>query len=191
MKKLIGMIAALSIALVLMVSPVMAATNVLLDRVDIGDPVSEASHNLTGWGPVEPDAHGGGWGGISPGNCRVIWDISDDDHSATITLDRGVRPGAATAIQVRHLDGIADDSFNVYVKDVHGSYVKIGSWVGTPGPENWVITPFPLPNGKTLQLDRGRAIEVMLVATGPKWSGFGTYGQVAFDWIELIGNGKK
>jgi len=36
-----------------------------------------------------------------------------------------------------------------------------------------------------------QAVEVMLIATGNQWGGFGTYGQVAFDWIELVGNGKK
>ena len=178
----------------LLASPAAAARDVVLCHVDIGSETSEQGADMSGWGPEEPAASGGNWGGfnVTKEDCRVIWDDSDDDRSATITLNRGVRPGAATAIRMRHLDGLADDSFDVYVKDVHGQWILIGSWAGSPGPENWVvIDEFALPNGKTLQLDRGRAVEVRLVATGPQWSGFGTYGQVAFDWIELVGNGKK
>jgi len=180
------------VALVLFVAPAMAASNVVLCQVDIGDDTSEAGHNLNGWGDVEPDSSKGNWGGFIEGeeNCRVIWE-ADDDKEATITLDRCCERGAAKAIEVRHLDGIADDSFDIYVKDVHGSWVKIGSWAGSPGSENWVVTTFDIPNGKVLQLDRGRAIEVKFVATGDPWSGFNTYGQVAIDWIKLIGNGKK
>jgi len=177
--------------LLLLASPVGAATSVVLCHVDIGDLVSEAGHNLVGWGPIEPATHPGGWGSIGSSNCRVIWDANDNDPSATITLDGCARRGAATAIRVKHLDGIADDSFDVYVRDVHGNDVFVGNWVGSPGSENWQITTFALPSGKTLQLGRGRPVEVKLVATGEKWSGFATYGQVAFDWIELVGNGKK
>lgn len=43
----------------------------LCDSVDIGKPVSEAGHNLVGWGPVEPMASGGGYGGID--DCRCTW----------------------------------------------------------------------------------------------------------------------
>ncbi len=192
MKKLAILAGALVLALAV-VGTAAAAKGVVLDRVDIGSETAAQSVGMSGWGPVEPTAHGGNWGGFSGTgeDCRVIWDASDDDPSAIITLDRGVKRGAATAIRMRHLDGIADDSFDIYVKDVHGSYVKIGSWDGSPGPEDWVTDEFSLPNGKTLQLGRGRSVEVKLVATGDKWSGFGTYGQVAFDSIELVGNGKK
>jgi hypothetical protein len=192
--KRVALVLVVLAALLLSVVPLVSAKgDILLHKVDIGNPTSEAGNVMAGWGPIEPATHGGNWGGfnVTGEDCRVIWDISDDDPSATITLDRGVRPGAATAIRMRHLDGLADDSFDVYVKDVHGTYVKIGSWAGSPGPEKWVIDEFALPNGNTLQLARGRDVEVELVATGQEWSGFGTYGQVAFDWIELVGNGKK
>ncbi len=177
----------------LLASPAAAARDVVLCRVDIGSETAEQGADMSGWGPVEPATSGGNWGDFSETgeDCRVIWDASNDDPSATITLNRGVRPGAATAIRMMHLDGLADDSFDVEVKDVHGRWILIGSWAGSPGPEEWVVAEFALPNGKTLQLDRGRAVEIRLKATGQKWDGFSTYGQVAFDWIELVGNGKK
>ena len=39
------------------------ATCVTLDLVDVGDPVSEAGHNLVSWGPIEPMTSGGHYGG--------------------------------------------------------------------------------------------------------------------------------
>ena len=41
-----------------------ACQNILLDRVDIGDPQSEHCHFLRGWGPIEQATHGGTWGGF-------------------------------------------------------------------------------------------------------------------------------
>ena len=191
MKQLAVVITALALVLA-MVSPVAAKGGVVLCRVDIGNTTSEVGHGLAGWGPVQPAHSGGNWGGFgaSDEDCRVIWDDSDDDPSAEITLDRCQAKGAAKAIRIRHLDGLADDSFDVYVKDVHGTWVLIGSWAGSPGTENWGTDEFVLPKGKNLQLARGKPVEVKLEATGPKWGSFSTYGQVAFDWIELIGNGR-
>jgi len=49
----------------------------IIDEIDIGDPVSEANHDIAGWGPIEPETHGGTWGGIAEDpedqTCRVIW----------------------------------------------------------------------------------------------------------------------
>lgn len=190
MRQLAVVISALVLVLAI-VSPVAAKRDIVLCHVDIGNETSEAGHGLVGWGPIEPATSRGNWGGFgaSDEDCRVIWDSSGDDPSAKITLDRCQDRGAAKAIRMRHLDGLADDSFDVYVKDVHATWVLIGSWAGSPGSENWVTDEFVLPKGKTLQLARGKPVEIKLVATGDEWSGFSTYGQVAFDWIELIGNG--
>ena len=194
MKKLIVVVAsALVAAMVLSAAPAMAAQNVTLCHVNIGDEASEDGHDLDGWGPIEPYTHSGNWGGFdtSGENCRVIWDTGDDDPSATITLDRCCQNGAAKAIIVRHLGGIADDSFTIEVKDNHGKWVEIGDYEDEPGAnEEWFETRFALPNGKKLQLGRGLEVEVRLTATGEAWYGFNTYGQVAFDWIKLEGNGR-
>ena len=66
--------------------------NVLCDSVDIGNPSSEDGHNLVSWGPVEPSANGGNWGGYGPskpytGDCRVVWDTIDGGSTfATVDL---------------------------------------------------------------------------------------------------------
>lgn len=191
-KKLLVLAITLSVALVLIANPVMAAKDVQLCYVDIGDTTSETGHNLDGWGDPQGTIHVGGYGGID--DCRVIWESSTSDRSATITLDRCVRPGAATCINLRHLDGLADDSFIVEVKDVHNNWVQVGSYTDElpiVDTEEWFTLECPLPNGKELQLDRGRAVEVRITATGDPWGGINNWGQVAFDWIELVGNGKK
>jgi len=204
MKKIFSILFALVLVLtvsLLMVLPVMAAQNVVLDRVDIGSETSDELAGMSGWGPVEPTEHGGNWGALSSGGypdyssaddlARVVWyhpDVGTDDPYATVTLDRGDTRGAAKAIRVRHLDGIADDSFDIYVIDNHDNEQLIGSWAGSPGTENWQVHEFTIPND--IDIGRGVPIVVKLVATGPSWSGFDTYGQVAFDWIELVGCGR-
>ena len=60
----------ISICALILIFGVAIAEAVYIDTVDIGDPTSEASHNLYGWGPIEPFTHGGSWGGAV--NCRVI-----------------------------------------------------------------------------------------------------------------------
>ena len=69
MKKLtILAIAALVLAMVLVPAAYTAKpVSIMLDRVNIGDITSETGHNLVGWGPIEPDEHGGFWGGIGRG----------------------------------------------------------------------------------------------------------------------------
>jgi len=51
--------------------------NVLCDEVDIGNPTSEAGHNLQGWGPIEPANTGGVYGNID--DCRCTWFWTDGD----------------------------------------------------------------------------------------------------------------
>jgi len=79
--------------------------------VDIGTPASEAPYSPFSWGPVQPSTSGGSWGGIatdplsSDGLCRVIWDASDNNPTATLTFPRPI-----VSVSIRHLQGLADDS---------------------------------------------------------------------------------
>jgi hypothetical protein len=55
-----------------------------LDFVNMGSPESEAEHEAAGWGPTEPDAHGGGWGGIDSDECDLpYWDSCDKKTRVT------------------------------------------------------------------------------------------------------------
>jgi len=162
----------------------------LLDRVDIGDPSDEVSYDINepDWGPPEPDTHGGNWGGIGAGmQCRVVWHAAGDPTLgyATLTLDTGGL-GFARRIVLRVLDGIADDSFNVYVKNPGGDWALVYSYDYDPSTsEYWVeheIYSFPAGKG-----GQGTTIEMKIEATGDPWSGFSTFGQLAVDWVEVWG----
>jgi len=60
------------------------------DAVDIGEPTSEATHSLNGWGPIEPMASGGAYGGIN--DCRCTWynvgdaKMAEDQPWATVVM---------------------------------------------------------------------------------------------------------
>ena len=70
-KKVLAVALALTVALVLLVTPAMAATNMILCRVDIGSETASHLAGMSGWGPIEPITSGGNYGGVA--NCRVIW----------------------------------------------------------------------------------------------------------------------
>ena len=55
------------------------------ETIDIGDTTSESGHNLLSWGPIEPAASGGYYGGID--NCRVTWDVSTGSTWATVDFN--------------------------------------------------------------------------------------------------------
>jgi hypothetical protein len=161
----------------------------MLDRVDIGDPNDEVGYDINepDWGPPEPFTNGGNWGGIGAGKqCRVVWHAASDPtpRCATLTLDTG-GAGFARHIKMRVLDGIADDSFNVYVKNPGGDWVLVYSYTSDPSTsEYWVVHHiYSFPAGK----GQGTAIEIKIEATGAAWSGFPTYGQLGVDWVEVWG----
>lgn len=139
--------------------------------VDIGTSSSEAGYSLVGWGPVEPTNSNGNYGGIATDSqsndnlCRVIWDTRDNP-SASITF-----PNPIYSITIRHLDGQADDSFDVEVDGVY--WDSYASNIADTS-EWWTTTQYYGTPGTTLTL----------TAKGNMWSSFDTYGQVAIDRIE-------
>jgi hypothetical protein len=181
-KKLTIVLALLSILLI--TSAALAAENVMLDRVDFGSDGTDADRDRDGWGRSATDETGGGYGGIGSGGCRLVWDGADDDPNATIALY--TPKGAAKDLTIRHLDGLADDSFNVEVQHANGSWVDVGSYSDQYTTENWLETNFDLSG---IGFGRGRDFLVRITATGPKWSGFPAWGQLCIDWIELYGDG--
>ena len=160
----------------------------IIDDIDIGDPVSEAGHNLKGWGPIEPATHGGYWGGID--DCRVVW-YPGDKRWATVTFTLPSDPRAwmqniPRKIKIVALDGIADDSFKVLIKMQFPSgtwtdWTKIYKYNDQYSTETWVthnITGF-------IVVYRAQKIKIKIVATGPQWTWFTPYGQLAIDYIAL------
>ncbi len=159
------------------------ASTVMLDYVDIGNPLSEADHNLRGWGGIEPASSGGNYGGED--DCRVIWqkgalnEVTLDGKCASVDLDFGA--GLETkGLTLRWLDGIANsgttmgvhDSFRLTVSGVDTVYTVHDRTAGHG--ESWYdVSVFDMGTLKGVHT-------VTLCATGSEWSGFNGYGQVAF-----------
>lgn len=151
------------------------------DYIDIGFLDSETGHALAGWGPIEPDTHGGGWGGIGsetpPGKCRTTWSLEEDDpveRWATLALDFGPASGTKT-LWIRHLDGGSEDSFDV---SVGGTVVS--SIPDNTSTETWFWTPIDVTGHNDVKT-------VMFEATGDTGTYFPGYGQLAIDIISICG----
>jgi hypothetical protein len=184
MKK-VALVLGLLVALLMLASAVWAAENVMLDSVDLGSNGTEEGHDLDGWGRSATDETGGNYGGIGAwGTCRLVWDGDSDGPDATVSLH--TPHGSAQNLKVHHLDGSADDSFDVYVQHANKSWVYVGSYSDQYSTENWVETDFDL---SAIGFGRGRDLRVKIEATGSQWSGFPTWGQLCIDWIELYGDG--
>jgi hypothetical protein len=163
--------------------------------VDVGNTGSEGQEAICkfgGWGPIEPATHGGNWGGFGTTgkDCRVLWASSEiggegwiPDDAAVIKISTSSfgSGGQDVDIEIKVLDGIADDSFTIYEVEENGGY----SWTGnqlytydydTSTAEYWVTHTFSL----TLDSD---VLFLLIQADGSKWGGWGTYGQVGVDWI--------
>ncbi len=150
------------------------------DYVDIGNPASEAGHALTGWGPIEPDTHGGGWGGIGsespPGKCRTVWSPEEDDpveRWASLELDFGISDTETKCLTFRHLDGGSDDSFDL---SIDGTVVL--SIAAPPRTETWLWASFDATGYTGIHT-------VKFEATGPQGGYFNPYGQMAIDKIYI------
>ncbi len=148
--------------------------------VDLGNPASEAGQALTGWGPIEPDTHPGGWGGIGgespPGKCRTIWSPAEDEpvgNWASLELDFGVSSTETKCLALRHLDGGSDDSFDV---TIDGTLVL--SIAAPPSAETWYWASIDVTGYTGVHT-------VRFEATAPAGPYYNPYGQVAIDKIYI------
>ena len=150
----------------------------VVDYVNIGDPASEGTHSLNGFGPIEPLTHGGGWGGADDGNLRVAWSSQapdDGGRDASFTLDNPYLN--AKLLQLRVLDGAAvGDNFDVYVNSD-----KVYTYLSDPdATERWVTHSIDVS-----AYSSDPSLTVLINVTGPKWSGWSTWGQLGVSWAKL------
>jgi len=146
----------------------------LLDSVNIGDPTSESVHNLQGWSNIWS---GCGWCGPDT-NMRLIWGDGGEtcdpkNNWASVDLDAGTV--CAKSLKVWHLDGAADDGFDVYVNDT-----LVGTYLDQYPANTWTSTTFDISLGNFTGL-----LTIKFEATAGAWGGCPGYGQVAFNMIEL------
>jgi len=177
------LIASILIALVPTVTSAQEGDITSIDFVDIGDPASEAGHNLYGWGPIEPETNGGTWGhvGEEDGTCRVIsfFDGKNISDWARFTMDFGGSPGTKYLL-LRHMDGYADDSFYVYVDELGepGDKTEVFYYADQLDIETWLTANIPL--------DLTGVHTIYMLCAQPEWSGSETYEQVAFTWASVV-----
>ncbi|MCJ7750568.1 MAG: hypothetical protein MUQ65_05685 [Armatimonadetes bacterium] len=187
-----------------------ATTDVMLMEIDIGNLESEElAVSMPGWGPIEPETHGGDWGGYgtSGDDTRVIWYAADDDERWAILQLSFV--GSARAIEFFSLDGAAgDDGFKVYMLPggwsvTYGDVVEevpAEAWIevysydsDTSTNEYWEPHTVDISTALFPGVARGGCGEfaVKFEATGEPWTLFETYGQVAIDYFQVWGNGQE
>jgi hypothetical protein len=161
-----------------------------LDKVDIGsgDGYEDGTSHMRVWShDVCPTETGGSYGGIASdpesedGECRLVWahDFKPNKRYAQIKLWMGDH--TPTKLFIRALDGLADDSFEVYIQRQKRVWEYLGSYSDQYSTETWRVHEFPLPGGDYPMA----GLIVHIVATGEKWEHFDTYGQLAVDWIGL------
>ena len=159
--------------------------------VDLGTAAGESVPGVTlsNWGPIEPTAHPGNWGGFGTGGdnyaapttptvdhlCRTVWgyaegpgtpgDPTDPVTSASVTF-----PTPIQAVLLRHLDVERCDSFAVYCDGaLWGSYAAPAP--GKTYVQQWFETSFSGAPGYTLTI----------VCTEPEGQYWDHWGQKAVD----------
>ncbi|MFH1210284.1 MAG: hypothetical protein V1645_00025 [archaeon] len=175
-----------------------------------GDSTSEGNHSIAGWGPIEPDTHGGGWGSISTDvdpftdrKARVVWNNTEDDlfedrgAEFTMTVTKKCNPSVcnrqwlrADWLNIRYLDGQANDDFIVLWKNPGTKSWEVLDVVVTDHQnqnEAWKVRNVHLVGKIPVQYRSGggKQLTFKIVATGNGWDSRSTYGQVAIDYIWL------
>lgn len=177
MRRVLFVAMAVTVLLALAVGPAYAAppVPVQLDVADLSNADLTAGARCTSFNAEAP----GNWGG-EYGDGAVTAFPTDADPAGYCTFT-GLSD-KARRIQMRVLDGLADDSFEVYVKNPGGNWVLVFSYADQYATETWVTHQIRgFPHGK----GQGSPVEIMIVPTGPQWSGFNTYGQLAVDYISI------
>lgn len=147
------------------------------------DPANGANVTASGWGT----AWTGYYGGKSYSKFRLVWapGASDTPDLAGRWADckmPGLFNQTAKKIRLSILSGQANDDVCVFV-DVAAGTLLVGCKTLGGGGETWVTKDFDIPVGAVA---KGQDIKVTVMATGNAWSGFGTYGQVAVESIEVL-----
>ncbi len=187
-KKLVAISLAIALVITLGLAPVAYAAKpapIMLAGVDIKTVSGTFTWDALVAGTVEKvDSFNaetlGDWGGeYRDGAVTAFPGDADDAGYITFTWEEG----KARRIVLRVLDGIADDSFNVYVMNPDGNWVRAYSYTSDPSiDEVWEVHHvYGFPAGK----GQGPSIEMKIEPTSVGWSGFDTWGQLAVDYVKV------
>ena len=137
--------------------------------IDIGDINSESQVTMNDWAKIWTPT-GSGWGGFV-GNLRTIYGPESLTLTASITLDEEY---PIESIYIHHLDGQADDGFNLYIDGVlKWTYTDNGL-----GTETWQDNTIDINSYGTI---------LTFEITGSLWPLAHIYGQVCIDEVVITG----
>jgi len=179
--------------LILLVSMIILSSGVLaygtlVDEANIGGgAIADRGHGIQGWCDViEPS--GSNYGGLASrddNTARPVWceyvkrgrtKIKDKNYAYVNLKDRRHLPfykKLPKTIVIESLDGIADDSFQVKLNG------KLVYWYNDQhNTETWVTHEIPMDK-------RRSRYRIKIIATGEKWGGFSTYGQLVISSVKL------
>ncbi len=122
----------------------------------------------------------GGWGG-EYGEGAVTAFPGDEDDAGYCSFNA---KGKVSKIELRVLDGIADDSFAVHMKNPKGKFKEIFTYTDEGTTETWIIHEIVVPL-KFRNATRTYGTIIKILPTGPHWAGFDTYGQLAVDKVSV------
>ena len=125
----------------------------------------------------------GNWGGEF-GSGVVAAFPTDADPAGYCTFDW--HDGwFARRIELRVLDGIGAQGFDVYVANPAGNWTHVYGYDDQSAGETWEVHQiYSFPAGK----GQGSRVELKIVPKNVPWAGFATWGQLAVDYIALYGN---
>jgi len=181
------LLAALAFGLALGTAAVVAADPSLLGVVDLSNTAVSPDVDGTAMGTNGhcmsfSDEVLGSWGG-EYGDGAVTAFPGDPDPAGQCIF-KWSTGGNAGQIKMRVLDGIADDSFDVYAKIPGGQWTLVYTYSDVSTSEVWVAHSIDV---SALYPEEGAATQIRLkiVPTNLGWGGFNTWGQLAVDSVEV------
>lgn len=148
-------------------------------------PVPGGSYIIDGWDTSPP---GGSWGGQSTSTFAVAWQKGQVDFPtmagrfAMCTIP-GVFGKTPKKIEIKWLMGLANDSHCIFASVAAGDLL-VKCVNETSLSEVWQTDTWDLPAGAFAS---GQDVTVKILVTGNAWPSFNTYGQLAVDYIKIIG----
>jgi len=105
-------------------------------------------------------------------HSRMVWEIGcvAGENNATFQLNSDGK--YAQSITISHLDGIADDSFSLYIKN-GANWVLLGHYTDQGSTETWYTDSYNIPSGYS------GVLTFRIQATDGAWGLCSTYGQLA------------
>ena len=173
------------VSLFLFAAPAMAVYH-----IDFGS-WEPATYTYTNWGQLEPVTSGGSYGGFGSGGdnyvppttptvdhiCRMVWGETASGEGPADDWAEITYPGPIDSVTIRHLDGSAGDSFDVYVDGVYwGGYIAPAPNPPKVSSEQWFETTFSGTPGNTLKID----------ITSPATDWRTGWGQLGIDRIDAV-----